>query len=49
MRGGPSRDDLKGQNARIDTEVRLQISAEMGHGRLNITRLPRQVIAERTR
>ena len=28
MRGGPSRDDLKGQNARIDTEVRLQISAE---------------------
>ena len=30
---GPSRADLKGQNARIDTEVRLQISAEMGHGR----------------
>ena len=36
---GPSRADLKGRNARIDTEVRLQISAEMGHGRLNITRL----------
>ena len=38
MRGGPSRNDLKHpEQTRIDTEVRLQISEEMGHGRILIT------------
>ena len=38
MRGGPSRSELKDpEQARIDEEVRLQISQEMGHGRILIT------------
>ena len=36
--GGPARRGLAGKRARIDTVARLRISAELGHGRLEIVR-----------
>ena len=34
--GGPPRASLKGEKRRIDTAARLQISAELGHGRISV-------------
>ena len=36
--GGPPRQTLKGEQRRIDTAARIQISGELGHGRLEIAR-----------
>ena len=36
--GGPSRDTLTGERRRIDTAVRMRISRELGHGRIEIVR-----------
>ena len=36
-RGGPAMDDLDDTEAHIDQQARLQLSDEMGHGRLRIT------------
>ncbi len=36
--GGPPRDSLKGGQRRIDTAARIQISSELGHGRIDVCR-----------
>ena len=36
--GGPPRDRLKGEQRRIDTAARIQISSELGHGRIDVCR-----------
>ena len=36
--GGPPRDGLKGARRRMDTAARIQISGELGHGRLDVCR-----------
>ena len=36
--GGPPRHTLKGEKVRIDTAARLQVSFELGHGRIEVSR-----------
>ena len=36
--GGPPRETLRGEQRRIDTAARITISAELGHGRLEVSR-----------
>ena len=36
--GGPARRTLKGGRRRMDTAARIQISSELGHGRLDVVK-----------